>query len=286
MSSTFLSFLFFISISFLPFLSFATIAPSLTDDNVDDWVLVWEDDFPGTSINKSNWVIWNNRTHCAPCEAELYVDYAVSVGDGVVKITTTREQVVGPNGTIYNYTSGWITTENLLSWMYGRFQVRAKLPPQNASGSWPAHWLMPQSGQCWPTGGEIDIMEATPVSEEPVLYPIYGSYRWGTECGVDNQPLPGGEYPPLGADPIDWSADFHIFSVDWNTTHLQFAVDGNYYETKTSDQVIFPTFPMYWIINTAIAWYAPHPPWANYPTTHIIDWVRVYQQQPSVIATE
>ena len=77
--------------------------------------------------------------------------------------------------------------------MYGKFEVRAKLPSPAATGAWPAHWLMPESDQCWPMGGEIDIMEAT-ASPSPLtnsVYHVVGSYRWGTECSEDKQILPG-----------------------------------------------------------------------------------------------
>lgn len=48
---------------------------------------------------------------------------------------------------------------------YGRFEVHAALPARNETGTWPAHWLMPNPSTasppnvCWPVGGEIDIME-------------------------------------------------------------------------------------------------------------------------------
>jgi beta-glucanase (GH16 family) len=67
--------------------------------------------------------------------------------------------VYDARGELFHFTSGWLDTQAAAAFQYGRFEVSAKLPAQSATGVWPAHWLMPQSDQCWPTGGEIDIME-------------------------------------------------------------------------------------------------------------------------------
>lgn len=97
--------------------------------------------------------------------------------------------------------------------------MHAALPARNETGTWPAHWLMPNPSTasppnvCWPVGGEIDIMEVCwslhwqavrhaccaftqPVgllashcqyTANPLINPIYGSYRWGTKCGDNKQ---------------------------------------------------------------------------------------------------
>lgn len=155
-----------------------------------DYTEVFFDDFLGDSLNSEVWSTWNNVTHCSPCELQLYMDKNVKVEDGTLVLTTEKEYNLGADGNYYNYTSGWVTAKDKLSHMYGKFEVHAKLPAPSATGTWPAHWLMPQSDQCWPTGGEIDIMEATasPLFE---TYHVVGSYRWGTECTEDKQILPG-----------------------------------------------------------------------------------------------
>ena len=72
----------------------------------------------------------------------------------------------------FNFTSGWLDTEQKFSQRYGRFSVRARLPDVQATNIWPAHWLVPDQSSadckegvsrcacCWPVGGEIDIMES------------------------------------------------------------------------------------------------------------------------------
>lgn len=203
------------------------------------------------------------------------MDKNVAVSDGYLTILTVKESVLGPNDAEFNYTSGWVTAKDKLSHKYGKFEVRAKLPSPEATGAWPAHWLMPQSDQCWPTGGEIDIMEATasPLQE---FYHIVGSYRWGTECTENEQVLPGAPYP-APTEHIDFSADFHVFAVEWTPDEMVFSVDGNEYEALYPGDVVFPSAPMYMILNTAVAWYMPPGPNAVYPATHVIDWVQISQ---------
>lgn len=245
--------------------------------NADDtYKEVFFDDFSKESLNLDVWTILDNSTHCSPCELQLYVEKNIAVSSGYLTITTQKETVAGPSGESYNYSSGWISAKDKLSHFLGKFEVNAKLPSQSATGAWPAHWLMPQSDQCWPTGGEIDIIEATASPKKD--YHIVGSYRWGTECTENNQVLPGAPYPPVGEPNIDWSSEFHVFGVEWLENALIFCVDGVEYETVSGSDVVLPTEPMYYILNTAVAWYMPPGPNAVYPTTHVIDWVRVSQK--------
>ena len=149
-----------------------------------------------------------------------------------------------------------------------------RLPPQNASGIWPAFWSLPASTECWPVGGEIDVFEYT---ANPLVNQVFGSYRWGTVCGDDNQLLPGAGYPPLGAPPIDWSADFHVFGVEWSPTNITFSVDGNAYETKSAGDVNLPDAAQYLIVNAAIAFYWMPDAAAVYPAYTFVDWVKAWQ---------
>jgi beta-glucanase (GH16 family) len=243
----------------------------------DAWTLVWEDDFSGPGLNASNWVARNNESHCEPCEPELYMAANVAVANGTLVLTTQRQSLQGPGGVHYNFSSGWVDSLGLFSQQYGRFAVSARLPPQNATAAWPAHWLMPTSTACWPTGGEVDIMEG--LSDPDLPFWVYGSYRWGTQCGDDNQLLPGAVYGPEA-----WDAAYHVFGVDWNQTALTFWIDYEAYETKTAAEVILPSSPMYIILNTALFW-APDDS-AVLPAQHIIDWVRVYSGDNATTAVE
>lgn len=242
------------------------------------WVSTLTEDFDGPGLNASLWTPRVNETHCEPCEPQLYVPSALSVADGSLSITTARAHAIGPGGQPFNFSSGWVDTQDKFSQLYGLFEARGRLPPQNVTGIWPAFWLMPNNRSvCWPTGGEVDVFEYT---ANPLVNEVFGSYRWGTSCGDDKQPLPGAGYPPLGQPAIDWSADYHVFAVAFNASQMTFFVDGVAYETKTNGpgpgQVIFPFGEMYIILNTAIAWYFPPSADTPFPCTTSFDFVRAF----------
>jgi beta-glucanase (GH16 family) len=57
-------------------------------------------------------------------------------------------------------TSASLHTYGKKSMLYGKIEVRAKLP--TGKGTWPAIWMLGNSireGSGWPQCGEIDIME-------------------------------------------------------------------------------------------------------------------------------
>src|SRR3546814_6118470 len=57
------------------------------------------------------------------------------------------------------FSSAKIVSRENGNWLYGRFEIRAKLP--RGIGTWPAIWMLPTDWKYggWPTSGEIDIME-------------------------------------------------------------------------------------------------------------------------------
>ena len=138
------------------------------------YTLAWHDEFDGAAgspPDSASWTVGDNRTH-GSLEQQLYLRSAVVLdGSGHLVLTTARlkANVTGPDGkTQYAFTSGWLDTEMKVQIALGRWEIRAKLPDPQARGIWPAHWLMPHFAHgsandwnCWPIGGEIDIMEAT-----------------------------------------------------------------------------------------------------------------------------
>lgn len=134
--------------SFLLLLLFAT-TPVV---GAQSWELTWEDDFLGSALN---------MTH-GDKELQLYMAEQVSVRDGTLVLTTVKKPAMY-GAKEYQFVSGWVDTQSKISQTFGKIDVRAQLPNPDAQGIWPAHWLMPEKNawNCWPVGGEIDIMEAT-----------------------------------------------------------------------------------------------------------------------------
>lgn len=64
---------------------------------------------------------------------------------------------------------------------------------------------------------------------------VASTYHWTPKggaspstCGGSNDACKGhiGVYPSPGSQPIDFSADFHVWELNWTPTELSFTVDG------------------------------------------------------------
>ena len=122
-----------------------------------------------------------------------------------------------------SYTSGALTMFNpdrsdTPSWsqQYGTFAARIKI--DNASqGLWPAFWMEGENkGRVgWPMDGEIDAFEA--VGQNPTIV------RQFIEGGRILQTL-GRGWPLSKGESI---ADWHVYSITWTSSRIQWAVDGH-----------------------------------------------------------
>ena len=253
------------------------------------WELSWSDEFAGDTLNRSLWNARSNESHCCPAELELYVPEAVSVHRGQLVIRTQNRALRGPGGQEYNYSSGWVDTQNKWSQKLGRFEANCSLPTRAATGIWPAFWLMPDNQtldkQCWPTGGEVDIFE---MNGDPVQDSVFGSYHWARpgECGKDREPVPGAAWRPADSGP-DWQTGWHVYAVEWREDRLDFFVDGHLYLTRTAGAkgLLLPTSPMYVIFDQAVdpqIFRPPVPspqPYAGDGVALRVEYVRVYRSK-------
>jgi beta-glucanase (GH16 family) len=252
------------------------------------WKVTFRDDFLGNALNLSSWTARDNMTH-GPTERQLYLADAVTVSDGALRIFTRREEeaggVVSPNGTIYNFSSGWVESRGKVFDAYGRLEVRAKLPSALAgaegawSDAWPAHWLMPEPSTsnppdvCWPVGGEIDIMEGFhPRGDNE--FSIYNTYHWAEECNEDLWGSDSGKFPALNDTDREFDfADWHTYAVEWSEDALEWFVDDEHVYRRVAgepESLFVPSDPMYIILNTALTpWTASLDP--GFPVEHAID---------------
>lgn len=277
------------------------------------WVVSFEDDFSGNQLNTSNWTPSNYSTVISKYDGHdaLFTSDRVAVSDGSLVITTVYEQI-NYQGTLYNFTSGWIDSQQKVNQTRGRFEASIKMPSANATGAWPAWWLLPEQ-LCWPIGTEIDIVEyyvgmghnQHSRTDNPAQ--MSSSYHYGYSCGGDQYHYPQDTmwYPSGNWTPnwpiIDFAADYHVFGVELNDTAVRFYVDN---ATNTIFTLALPalcvtdpTFefgvspympfkPMYGIINVAMN-YLPGADltwWKTNNATTLVDWVRWYEFVPSAEA--
>ena len=252
--------------------------------------LVWSDEFDGAGLNAADWNIdigdgcpdlcgWGNG------ELEYYRAQNVSVSGGNLILTARDENYGGRQ-----FTSGKVHTRGKQSFLYGRVEMRAKIP--TGGGIWPAFWMMPQDDAYggWAASGEIDIMES---ANETTT--IGGTIHYGGSW-PDNVSS-GGSHSQGGANFAD---AYHVYAVEWEPEQIRWYVDEVLYSTKYSWQWYSAGAPgnplapfdqdFYIILNAAVGGYYtgcdnPGCVTADLPQEFLIDYVRVYQETSNAAPT-
>ncbi len=250
--------------------------------------LVWSDEFSTAGpLNPNDWTYETGFVRNE--ELQWYQPQNARCENGQLVITANREAVPNPRyqpgATAWQrarpaatYTSASVTTRGRHSWLYGRFEMRARIDTR--AGLWPAFWTLGVSG-AWPACGEVDIME---YYREMLLANVaWSSARRGTPTWHTVK-TPLSTFPDPG-----WSDKFHVWRMDWDVNFLRLYVDGqllnetNLKDTVNGDDTGVNPFhqPQYMIINLAIGGQNGGDPLATtFPAKFEIDYVRVYQKTP------
>ena len=234
--------------------------------------LVWSDNFDGIALDTTKWSynIWPAFKSNRELQAYTSSPSNVLVKDGCLQIVARREA----HGNAA-YTSGRIVTKGKGDWLYGKIEVRAKLP--QGRGVWPAIWMLPTDNRYggWPHSGEIDIMEFVGFEPDTVHATIHtGAYNHVKKTDKGSLiKLPDSE------------DGFHVYGCEWNKDSLKFYVDGLLYHTFENDgkkdSSTWPfDQPFHIVLNLAIGGN-----WGGmrgvddsiFPQVFYIDWVKVYQ---------
>lgn len=215
--------------------------------------LIWNDEFNKKTINKKKW----NIVTWAPIknnELQYYTPKNVSIYNGYLRIVSKKENLENRE-----YTSGAIETKGKLDLLYGKIEIRAKLP--KGQGLFPAFWLLPSDDSYLP---EIDIMEMLGHETNK----IWMVYHWFSNTGVQER-----NYSFIMGP--DFSEDFHIFTLEWSPEKLVWFIDG---EEAFSVLDRSPDKSLYLYINTAIGGDWPGKPddSTQFPQYLDIDYVRIY----------
>jgi beta-glucanase (GH16 family) len=215
------------------------------------WALVWSDEFntPGLP-DTSKWtnevgLIRNN-------EAQYYTQRRIEnthIDDTTLVIESRKENYSGAS-----YTSASMTSRFNGDWLYGRVEVRAKIP--TGKGSWPAIWMLPTDNLYggWPYSGEIDIMEN--VGYEPDN--IYATAHFYGTDGTGHQS--NGSHVVRDA-PYD---KFYTYAIEWTPDKIDWYIDDVKVHTYNRiDGVDYRLWPFnerfYLILNLAIGVPGWHP---------------------------
>lgn len=261
-----------------------------------DYRLVWSDEFEVDGKPSSDWSF--ERGFKRNQELQWYQPQNAWVKDGCLVIEGRREHRRNPNyqtgssdwrtnREFIEYTSSSLTTRFGFQFLYGRVEVRAKIPV--ASGSWPAIWLLGNKWE-WPQNGEIDMMEYYIKNGQPL---ILANACWGSnerwKAVWDSEVIPFSRFAEK--DP-DWADKFHIWRMDWDKHFIRLYLDDELLNEIDLSQTFnggyngnrenpfsntIPGFRHYILLNLAIGSNGGQPDDAQFPLHYYIDYVRVYQ---------
>jgi len=130
--------------------------------SLDNYKLIWQDNFDSKKLDvKNKWTVVVDGDGGGNRELQYYSRKNISVG----KEPLSGESCMIIKAKKSNYkskpaTSGRITTQNKMTFQYGKVEARIKMP-KTANGLWPAFWLLGSDNNVnvWPKCGEIDIVE-------------------------------------------------------------------------------------------------------------------------------
>jgi len=261
-----------------------------------DYQLVWSDEFDVEGKPSNNWTYEYGFVRNE--ELQWYQSQNAYVKDGSLVIEGRRERFPNPfyvagsrdwrrNREFVEYTSSCLTTRLSHQFLYGRVEVRAKIP--TATGAWPAIWLLGNKWD-WPQNGEIDMMEYFIKDGSPS---ILANACWGSDkrwtAVWDSAVIPFTHF--TDKDPA-WSDKFHIWSMDWTQQYIRLYLDDELLNeidlSKTFNQGYtgntenpftntVPGFGHYLLLNLAIGSNGGTPDITQFPLRYYIDYVRVYQ---------
>lgn len=241
----------------------------------DGYVLDWYDNFSGREINRDIWRHAIGGGNWGNHEMQNYTTRPENsrVENGHLIIEAHHEWHGG-----WPYTSARMTTMGRREMLYGRIEVRAKLP--EGIGSWPAIWMMPADrsgyGIGWPDSGEIDIMEH--VGHDP------GRVHFSIHTSLYNHPA--GTHKTGDVLLPDVSERFYTYGIEWTPDMIRWYIDDDdntvfEYQNDHTDYRTWPfDKPFYLILNVAVGG-----DWAgsqgidreSMPWQMKVDWVRVYR---------
>ncbi|HEY3319430.1 MAG TPA: glycoside hydrolase family 16 protein [Planctomycetota bacterium] len=255
------------------------------------WKLVWADEFDtdgAPDAKKWAYEVGFVRNH----ELQFYTQDRrenARVENGNLVIEARKEKFKNPKYSpdakkddwnkgkeFADYTAASLNTHGIVSWTYGRVEVRAKLP--QGKGTWPAIWML---GDCrgkvpWPKCGEIDIMEYVGFDPDGIHTTVHtGAYNHVKKTQK-------GKRTTIKA-PYD---DFHVYAIEWTKEAIDFLVDETKvftFKNEGSGEDAWPfDKPHYLLLNFAVggAWGAAKGiDESIFPQKYLIDYVRVYEKQ-------
>ncbi len=243
------------------------------------WKLSWSDEFSKDGLPDSTKWNYDTGTGCPDVcgwgNNELQYYTKADTNNAVVKngklFIKALKQIKENNA----YTSVRLVTKHKGNWLYGRIEVKAKLP--GGRGMWPAIWMLPTDWEYggWPSSGEIDIMENVGHNPDTVFSSVHTkTFNHGI-----------GTQKTKGLKLSDAYNAFHLYGIEWHKDRIDFFIDDNLFFSFKNTGNGFAEWPydkkFHLLLNIAVGGN-----WGGqkgidetvFPGVMEVDYVRVYQQ--------
>lgn len=226
------------------------------------WGLVWQDEFNGTSLDATNWIVVDGAANVNN-ELQYYSPSEVYLENGALVLRSQQRAFGGRS-----YTSGEVRTgDRRIVTPGSAVEWRTQIP--KGKGIWPANWLVHYSctglSGCgtWPP--EIDVMEVR--GSTPTVNVM--THWWGTFPNQQSQTT-------TWAATSDLSADYHTYRLEWFPDSILWYMDGQMRAKHTQN---ITTGQLQLVMNTAVGGHFDGAPdgTTQFPQYHRIDYVRVYR---------
>lgn len=214
------------------------------------WQLVLSEDF--NSLDHSVW----SRSEGPLSDTYLRPEH-IDISGSDLRAKVTDDVYKGEN-----YTGGEVTSQYKFEFRYGK--VEARIKPVSGQGLWCGLWMF----ETISTFAEIDIAEY--LGRLPNR--MYMVYHWND----------GGPQAAVGFyDGADFSADYHIYSMEWSPTEITFSIDGVQRHSVVNDFIHDDYMYLRFSHNTGIddGWAELPDGTTPFPSHAVIDWLRVYQRE-------
>lgn len=225
----------------------------------------WSADF--SNIGRPDEKTWSYEIGMRGEELEYYTSSKknVYVRNGKLVINAIRDNTKDKAVC----TSGRIHTRGKVSFLYGKIEVRAKIPV--GKGIFPAIWFLNVSHPKYPSF-EIDMMEYIDCWNKKEIQSNVFVDTWNNEKVLSTQ------FPKRVS--LNTSK-YHIYTLEWYKDRLVFLLDGKKYHEYRKDQSSEWHFnqPAFLIINVAYGgWGGSCGMDKNiFPKSMKIDWIRYYK---------
>ncbi len=200
--------------------------PRVMEQNMegDSLELVWSDEFEGSGEpDTSKWTYdignwgWGNN------ELQYYTvkkSENARLEDGNLIIEARKDELG------YPWTSARLTTRGKVTFLYGRIEFRAKVPPQR--GNWAAGWTLGDEyvdEKSWPYCGEIDILESVGYEMDDISGA--GKAHASIHCRAYYFKIGNQKTGVVDVDSM--YQNYHIYAIDWSPEGIVASVDGKEY---------------------------------------------------------